>query len=322
MSPKNIGSRGSDLALWQSRTVLAALERATAAPAWNSQITVIATRGDLDQSPLLVGKMEKGFFTQELEVALLDRRIDLVVHSLKDLPTAMPAGLLNRTILPRATPADWLLVRHEFYAPRTDGFLPLKAGARVGASSLRRGALLGCYAPQALSVPLRGNVPTRLRKLAEGQTVDAIVLAAAGLTRLELDLSPFAVIELPPEWWIPAPGQGALAAQCRAGDGAIETQIAMLSDATCVDATRWERDFLRVIEGGCSTPFGCHVAGGRAHLGLATERGWAAHSIDLPQDLTEESQRDSFIRGAVAGCRPVELSETATRALSRSLFAR
>jgi porphobilinogen deaminase len=96
----------------------------------------------------------------------------------------------------------------------------------------------------------------------------------------------------------------------------------MLTDAACVDATRWERDFLRVIEGGCSTPFGCHVAAGRAHLGMATERGWAAHSIDLPQDLTEESQRDSFIRGAVAGCQPVELSETATRALSSSLLAR
>ncbi len=122
---------------------------------------------------------------------------------------------------PRA--ADWLLVRREFYAPREDGLLPLKAGARVGASSLRRGALLGHFAPQAVSVPLRGNVPTRLRKLAEGQNVDAIVLAAAGLTRLQLDLSPFAVIELPPEWWMPAPGQGALAAQCRAGDHEIES---------------------------------------------------------------------------------------------------
>jgi porphobilinogen deaminase len=169
---------------------------------------------------------------------------------------------------------------------------------------------------------LRGNVPTRLRKLAEGQTVDAIVLAAAGLTRLSLDLSAFAVVELPPQWWIPAPGQGALAAQCRRGDADIEAQIGALADPACVEATRWERDFLRVIEGGCSTPFGCYVVGPRVHLGIATERGWAAHSIDLPQDLLEESQRDSFIRGAVAGAKPSDPSETDTRALGRALFAR
>jgi hydroxymethylbilane synthase len=322
VKPKIIGSRGSDLALWQSRTVLSALRNAAPAPAWHSEITVIATRGDLDQSPLLVGKMEKGFFTRELEVALLDGRIDLVVHSLKDLPTAEPSGLSNRTILPRATPGDWLLVRHEFHVPREDGLLPLKAGTRVGASSLRRGALLGQFAPQATSVPLRGNVPTRLRKLAEGQGVDAIILAGAGLTRLQLDLSAFAVIELPPEWWVPAPGQGALAAQCRAGDQEIESQIALLADPACVAATRWEREFLRVIEGGCSTPFGCYVAGGRVYLGLATDRGWTAHNTELPRHLPEGSPRDSFIRGAVAGCRLVELSETSTGALGGALRAR
>jgi hydroxymethylbilane synthase len=322
VKPKTIGSRGSDLALWQSRTVLAALGKAAPSAAWHPEITVIATRGDLDQSPLLVGKMEKGFFTRELELALLDHRIDLVVHSLKDLPTAEPEGLSNRTILPRATPADWLLVRREFHAIREDGLLPLKAGARVGASSLRRGALLGQFAPQAKSVPLRGNVPTRLRRLAEGENVDAIILAAAGLTRLALDLSPFVVIELPPEWWVPAPGQGALAAQCRTGDREIEAQIALLADPACVNATRWEREFLRVIEGGCSTPFGCHVAGNRVHLGMATDRGWTAHSTELPTDLPEGPQRDSFIRGAVARCQPVELSETFTRAISRSLHAR
>ena len=237
-----------------------------AGAAWHSDITVIATRGDLDQSPLLVGKMEKG-----------SSRASSSSHCSTAASTSWcirsricrppNPGLSNRTILPRATPADWLLVRHEFYVQREDGLLPLKAGTRVGASSLRRGALLGQFAPQAESVPLRGNVPTRLRKLAEGQSVDAIVLAAAGLTRLQLDLSPFAVIELPPEWWVPAPGQGALAAQCRAGDQEIEAQVALLADAACVEATRWEREFLRVIEGGCSTPFGCYVAGDRAHLG-------------------------------------------------------
>ena len=214
-------------------------------------------------------------------------------------------------------------MRREFYVARDDGLLPLAAGARVGASSLRRGALLGQFAPQAMSVPLRGNVPTRVRKLAEGQTVDAIVLAAAGLTRLKLDLSAFAVVELPPEWWIPAPGQGALAAQCRAGDREIEAPGRACSPMRhCVAATRWEREFLRVIEGGCSTPFGCYVAGGRAHLGIATERGWAAHSIDLPRDIVRGSQRDSIHPRTPSPAASPSTLETAARSLSRALLAR
>ncbi|HEV8443139.1 MAG TPA: hydroxymethylbilane synthase [Steroidobacteraceae bacterium] len=304
MTPWRIGSRGSDLALWQSRTVLTALRRAAPAAEWQSEITVITTRGDIDPTPYLAGSVEKGFFTRELEVALLERRIDLVVHSLKDLPTAEPAGLWNRTILPRASAADWLLIRPEFHAPRNDGLLPIRAGARVGASSLRRTALLGRYAPQAQAVPLRGNVPTRLRKLAAGENVEGIVLAAAGLTRLELDLSPFVLVELAPEWWVPAPGQGALAAQCRAGDAEIEAQAAAIRDSACARAVWLEREFLRVIEGGCSTPFGCHVIGDHAWIGIATDAGWAANSVKLPPDLSEDSQRDSFIRAAVAGCKP------------------
>ena len=324
MSTRHIGSRGSDLALWQSRTVLRELNARGPAAGWHSDITVITTRGDVDQSPYLAGSVEKGFFTRELEMALLDERIDLVVHSLKDLPTAEPPGLANHTILPRASAADWLLIRREFYVPREDGLLPLKPGARVGASSLRRGALLGRFAPQAQSVPLRGNVPTRVRKLGEQQGVDAIVLAAAGLSRLQLDLSAFAVVVLSPEWWVPAPGQGALAAQCRIDDREIHSQVDGLADAACVRATRWEREFLRVIEGGCSTPFGCHVVGDRAFLGIATAQGWAAGSTELPPDTLsqKDEQRDSFIRAAVAGCKPVELDPDAARALGRTLLAR
>ncbi len=322
MSARAIGSRGSDLALWQSRTVLAALRQASPDADWNSDITVVTTRGDVDQSPYLAGRVEKGVFTRELEASLLDKRIDLVVHSLKDLPTAAPAGLANFTVLPRANVADWLLIRREFHEPRSDGILPLVPDARVGASSLRRGALISRFAPQAKAVPLRGNVPTRVRKLSEQNGVDAIILAAAGLSRLKLDLSAFVVIELAPEWWVPAPGQGALAAQCRADDADIAAQAGLLTDPACHLATRWEREFLRVIEGGCSTPFGCYVAGGRAHLGIATERGWTARAIELPQDLSEDSQRDSFIRAAVAGCKPVELSGTDARALCRAVLAR
>jgi porphobilinogen deaminase len=170
-------------------------------------------------------------------------------------------------------------------------------------------------------VPLRGNVPTRVAKLAAGQQVDAIVLAAAGLSRLALDLSAFAVIELDPRSWVPAPGQGALAAQWRTDDGDVAAQIAGISHADCQAATGWEREFLRVIEGGCSTPFGCYIAGNRVYLGMATERGWAARSIELPDNLSEESQRESFIRAAVDGCKPVELA-AAAGAVGRTLFAR
>ena len=131
------------------------------------------------------------------------------------------------------------------------------------------------------------------------------------------------VVELPPQWWVPAPGQGALAAQCRAGEPEIHAQVARLADPACVNATRWEREFLRVIEGGCSTPFGCHIIGNCAYLGIATERGWAARSIELPPDLSpEDPERDAFIRSAVAGCQPVELDADAARALRRTLRAR
>ena len=183
--------------------------------------------------------------------------------------------------------ADWLLIRREFHVPREDGLLPLKPGARVGASSLRRGALLGRYAPQASSVPLRGNVPTRVRKLGEQQGVDAIVLAAAGLSRACSSICrAFVVVELAPEWWVPAPGQGALAAQCRRSTtGKSRHRWHGSPTPPVLDATRWEREFLRVIEGGCSTPFGCHVVGNRAYLGIATERGWAARQHRTSADL-------------------------------------
>ena len=135
-------------------------------------------------------------------------------------------------------------------------------------------------------MPLRGNVPTRLRKLAEGANVDAIVLAAAGLTRLKLDLSAFAVVELPPEWWIPAPGQGALAAQCRAGDGEIEAQIAPARRRRPASTPRaGSANSCASSKAAARRLSAATWPATRAHLGIATERGWAARSIDLPQDL-------------------------------------
>lgn len=316
--PLRAASRGSALALWQTRTVLAALAQHGTTPAsqsnvvardWSSDITVIQTRGDLDQSPILVGQMEKGFFTIELEQALRAGEVDLVIHSLKDLPTTDAPGLTTRTVLPRANPADLLIVRPEFVAAGARDGLPLKPGTRVGASSLRRAAMLSAFASQAVPAPLRGNVPTRVQRLAEGR-VDAIVIAAAGIERLQLNLNGFAVFELDPRRWIPAPGQGALAAQCRANDTATIAEIEALEVAACVHATTWERAFLRAIEGGCATPFGCYVLEGVAHMGEQTAAGFITRVVSLPESigathrhspLEQEFAHESFIRNVIGG---------------------
>ena len=174
------------------------------------------------------------------------------------------------------------------------------------------------------SVPLRGNVPTRVRKLAEGQSVDAIVLAAAGLTPpAARSVTPFAVIELPPQWWVPAPGQGALAAQCRAGrhrNRNADCRCSPIPPAS--NATRWEREFLRVIEGGCSTPFGCHVVGDRAHLGIATERGWAAHSIELPPDFVQRTHNVTHSSAQPSPAASPSSSQKLPLARSAELYSR
>ena len=316
MKRLRIGTRGSALALWQSRHVAGLLGRTL--PGIEIELVEITSLGDRVTDVPLSHVEGTGFFTASIEHALIAGEVDIAVHSLKDLPVDSTPGLVVAAVPPRGPVEDTLCARDG----RTLATLP--AHARVGTCSARRTAQVRMLRPDLELVPLRGNVPTRLRKLAENQGVDAIVLAAAGLTRLNLDLSGFVVVELPPEWWVPAPGQGALAAQCRVDDPEIQSQVATLADAACVNATRWEREFLRVIEGGCSTPFGCHVTGTRAYLGIATERGWAAGTIELPEKplSQQDGQRDSFIRAAVAGCKPVEPSETAVGALGRTLHAR
>ncbi len=327
MNVRHIGSRGSDLALWQSRTVLAALRPARPRRPGTRTSRSITTRGDLDQSPLpRRAASRRASSREELEVALLERRIDLVVHSLKDLPTAEPQGLSNRTILPRATPADWLLIRREFHAPREDGLLPLKAGTRVGASSLRRGALLGRFAPQAESVPLRGNVPTRLRRLAEGAGRRCHRPRGRGACRDSRSICRHSSSSsLPPEWWIPAPGQGALAAQCRAGDSEIEAQIALLADAglcrcdalgTRVPARHRRRllHAFRLLCGRQSRPSGyCH----RASAGRRTASNY--RQILNPRgnrNVTHSSAEPS------PAASPSTLSDAAAQARSAELYSR
>ena len=275
MRPRIAGTRGSALALWQTENAIAVMQRA----ARNRGLTLefrtrnITTRGDADQSPVLAGKLGKGFFTLELEAALRARDIDFAVHSLKDLPTSPAEDLAIGAVLARGPPQDLLLVRPQALAQSGAQLLPLSPGAKVGSSSLRRQALLARYAPQASAEPLRGNVPTRLTKLGQG-TYQAIVLAAAGVQRLGLDLSPFAVFELNPRVWIPAPGQGAVAIQCRAGDNELGALLAVVNDQLTADDTSIERLCLQHLEGGCTTPFGCYAEGMDLCLGLDAHGGW------------------------------------------------
>ena len=274
-----VGTRGSALARWQTDHVNERLRAATAAGTAPPQvdIRVITTQGDVNLAERLAGSLEKGFFTAELEAALHQREIDWAVHSLKDLPTRMPAGLELVAVLPRASPADLLLVSAAAYDVAAGGpdRLPLKAGSRVGTSSLRRDAMLKCFAPSCQSLPLRGNVPTRVEKLRNG-SYDAIVLAEAGVSRLGISYEGLHVLRLEPRLWQPAPGQGAVAVQARADDAEVRALFAPIHHANTAAATQLERAFLRVLEGGCTTPFGAFADAGRVHLGVARPVGWVS----------------------------------------------
>ncbi len=253
MKPLVLGTRGSDLALAQTRHVAARLRDAH--PGLTVEERIIRTTGDarLDIDLSAPGSLDKGLFTKELELALLRGEIDAAVHSLKDLPTVQPAGLTIGAVLPRENPADMLIARSP------GGIAALAPGARVATSSLRRKRFLLWQRPDLDVVVLRGNVPTRIRKLAEDPALSAIVLAAAGLHRLEragvpLGLAPFSVQPL--DFMLPAPGQGAVAVQCRERpDAACETLSALhdAPTALCVDT---ERAVLAGLGGGCHLPLG------------------------------------------------------------------
>jgi hydroxymethylbilane synthase len=281
-----IGTRGSDLALWQARRVS---ERAREELGLECELEIIATKGDRVQD-MTFHKMEgKGFFTKELQQALLDRRVDLVVHSLKDLPTEEPEGLRLTAIPERASPADSLLARSGALAPTAADPLGLREDAVLGTSSLRRAAQSLSLRPDLKIVALRGNVPTRVDKLRDRQ-YDAILLAAAGIDRLQLDLDGLERIELPPEAMLPAPGQGALAIETRDADPLADT-ISRLHDEDVADCAIAERRLLQLLGGGCHLPLGC--------LATAQDGGFRLQAVLGHVD--EEISRAEVARvGAVA----------------------
>ena len=241
-----------------------------------AEIKIIKTQGDRIQH-LSFDKMEgKGFFTKEIEAALHTGEIDLAVHSHKDLETAEPEGLTIAAVSDRANPSDLLLIRKECH----DGSYrwPMMRGSIVGTSSARRKSQVLEMRPDVTIKDLRGNVPTRIGKLRDGQ-YDAILCARAGVDRLNLDLSDLHVLELDPIDLVPAPAQGVLALQVRSGDKELQKVIGQLNDEEVETRIGIERDVLRSYGGGCQVPLGayCVKDGDAYHLTATVADAWNAH---------------------------------------------
>lgn len=273
-----IGTRGSDLALAQSRAVASALEAAW--PGLTVELQVMVTRGDRELDRPLPELGGKGLFTRELEEALRAGTIDLAVHSLKDLPVEDPPELRLGAVTRRSSRHDVL------YSLQGWTLETLPPRAVVGTSSPRRAAQLAVIRPDVQAITLRGNVPTRLRRIEEGQ-YDAVLLAEAGLARLDL-LDPARSVVLPLDVVVPAPGQGALAVQCRADDPDTAALLAPLHDPVTALETGVERAFLRALGGGCAVPVGaaCEAADSRLRLRVFREC-WRV-AVDGPVDRPEE----------------------------------
>jgi len=240
-----IGSRGSQLALWQANHIAELLR----GQGHEIEIEIIKTTGDKLQEVTFAQVGSKGMFTKEIEEALAEGRVDLAVHSLKDLPTELPEPFALAATPPRVDPRD------VFVSVKYESLALLPEGACVGTSSQRRRAQLKALRPDIQAVEFRGNVDTRLRKMAEGQ-VDAILLAAAGLDRLEK--TEWVRERLDPKDFCPAAGQGSLGIETRKDDAATSAAVAFLDDAATRFAVTAERAALAALGGGCQVPIGIH----------------------------------------------------------------
>lgn len=287
-----IGTRGSELALWQARFI------AQKIGAEKTEIVVIKTKGDRIQN-VSFDKIEgKGFFTKEIEEALLEKKIDCAVHSLKDLPVDDTPGLSIAAITAREDPSDVLLLRSDRYDPGAT--IPVVKSAVVGTSSLRRCAQILHEIPTLSIKPLRGNVPTRIRRLRE-KKFDAIILARAGISRLEIDLSGLIEFTLPFSYFLPAPGQGALAVQIRSEDISLQKELANLNDDATGRAVLAERSFLKEFGAGCHIPLGAlaHAHNSTVHL----------------SGVVASSDGKILFRGSESGNNPVETGKKLARTL-------
>jgi hydroxymethylbilane synthase len=290
-----IGTRGSALALWQAQHVKSRLE----ALGHSVTLVPIVTAGDrlLDRPLELIGG--KGAFLKEIEEALLAGEVDLAVHSLKDVPTSLPPGLKLVAFLERADARDVLVSAHGEHLD------DLRTGAVIGTTSLRRRAQLLARRPDLAVADLRGNVDTRLRRLREGR-FDAIVLALAGLTRLDRAAEASEILDV--DVLLPAPGQGVIALECRAKDLDLAHAVAPLDHAPSARCATAERAFLHALGGGCNVPLGAHaqIDGARVRLhalvaradGSVVLRGAGEHADAV--ELGRAVAQDLLARGAAA----------------------
>ncbi|MFM8448777.1 MAG: hydroxymethylbilane synthase [Haliscomenobacter sp.] len=267
-----IGTRGSKLALWQAEYTQSLLREIGVA----SELHIIRTTGDQVQH-LGFEKMEgKGFFTREIEEALLRGDIDVAVHSMKDLPTEQPPGLVIGAVSYREDPADLLLIRKDQVA---DGqLLRLRPEAVVGTSSARRKAQMLDFRKDLILRDVRGNLPTRIEKLRQGE-FDAILLAKAGISRLNLPLDDLFLLPFNPREFVPAPAQGVLAWQTLASDIATRKILQQIHHPQVSAATNIERKTLKLLGGGCHMPLGVYCARdamGNFHVHAAMAESWDA----------------------------------------------
>ena len=267
-----IGTRGSKLALWQAEyTQARLLEKGV-----ESELVIIQTKGDKIQD-LSFDKIEgKGFFTKEIEDALLQGEIDMAAHSMKDMPTSSPEGLVITAVSYRENPADWLIIRKE--AIQEGQLFGLKNEALVGTSSARRKAQMLDFRSDIQLKDLRGNVPTRVEKLRRGD-YDAILLAAAGLQRLEMDLSEFELVRFNPREFVPAPAQGVVAWQTCTDDLPTRRLLQQIHHSDVAAVTNIERSILNLMEGGCHMPLGAYCerdTQGNYHVWAAKADTWDA----------------------------------------------
>ena len=280
-----IGSRGSDLALWQANHVKRQLEELGC----SVDISIITTQGDAIQH-LSFDKLEgKGFFTKEIEQALLDNTIDLAVHSHKDLETNQPEGLKIACVSEREDPADLLLIaKGSIDASKVWN---LKENAIVGTSSARRKSQVLRFRDDVQIRDLRGNVPTRIQKLRDNQ-YDAILLAKAGVDRLEIDWSEFDVFVMDPTEFVPAPAQGVLALQIRESDTALFETLQKMNHPEVQKRIAVERKVLNLMQGGCQLPLGVYCDENEiVYVSYSSnwENGsnWYEYSTDNLDDLAE-----------------------------------
>ncbi len=289
MNSITIGSRGSALALAQTNHMARML--GVLNPEFKVSVKVIRTTGDKMTTASLaqLANETKGLFVKEIEDALLEGTVDLAVHSLKDLPTELPPGLVVGSVPEREDPRDALIGREPWASLEE-----LPQGARVGTSSLRRQLQLEHWRPDVKVLPIRGNVDTRIRKL-ETEGLDAILLAAAGLNRL--GLAEKATFMFPVDRMVPAIGQGALAIECREKDEVVRELLAPLEDPETRLAVTAERLFLAAMGGGCQVPLGAHavVGGGKAHFSafMASPAGTCVlqESIECAAEELNETAR-------------------------------